>query len=148
LKQYKIGEIAELAGVSKRTIDYYTNLGLLKPVRSENNYRYYSEEALVRLKIIEDMKAKRFTLEEIKEQIILLDDKLSRAKKENEGGMINTDFLISQIKQLENHIVQLQPMLASLESGQATLSARQKLLQSTALVQMLLIYINEMASLI
>ena len=148
MKQYKIGEIAELAGVSKRTIDYYTNLGLLKPVRSENNYRYYSEEALVRLRIIEDMKAKRYTLEEIKEQIILLDDKLSQAKKENEGGMINADFLISQIKQLENHIVQLQPMLASLDSGQAALLARQKLLQSTALVQMLLIYINEMASLI
>lgn len=80
--------------------------------------------------------------------IILLDDKLSQAKKENEGGMINADFLISQIKQLENHIVQLQPMLADLESGQSALSARKKLLQSMALVQALLIYINEMASLI
>ncbi|MES9683047.1 MerR family DNA-binding transcriptional regulator, partial [Gottfriedia acidiceleris] len=26
---YKIGELAKEVGVSKRTIDYYTNLGLL-----------------------------------------------------------------------------------------------------------------------
>lgn len=147
MKHYKIGEIADLAGVSKRTVDYYTNLGLLKPVRSESKYRYYSEESLVRLKIIKDMKAKRLTLEEIKEQIILLDNKLSQAKKENEGGMISADFLISQIKQLENQIVQLQPMLANIDTGQVALSMRQKIFQSIALMQALLIYIDELASL-
>ncbi|MFZ5651597.1 MAG: MerR family transcriptional regulator [Bacillota bacterium] len=146
MKLYKIGEIAELAGVSKRTIDYYTNLGLLKPARSESNYRYYPEDTLVRLRIIEDMKAKRFTLEEIREQVVLLDDKLSQAKKENEGGMISAEFLISQIRQLENQIVQLKPVLSCLESGQVTLSARKKLFQNMALVQALLMYINEMAS--
>lgn len=148
MKLYKIGEIAGLAGVSKRTIDYYTNLGLLKHARSESNYRYYPEDTLVRLRIIEGMKEKRFTLEEIREQVVLLDDKLSQAKKENEGGMISAEFLISQIKQLENQIVQLKPVLSCLESGQVTHSVRKKLFQNMASVQALLMYINEMALMI
>lgn len=131
-----------MAGVSKRTIDYYTNLGLLKPVRPENNYRYYSEDTIIRLKIIENMKANRFTLKEIKEQFIVLDDKLFQAKKYNEGGMLNTDFLINQVKLLESQIVQLQPMLANLDTGQAVLTVRKKLFQCIALMQALLIYTN------
>ncbi|MCY8721167.1 MerR family DNA-binding transcriptional regulator, partial [Bacillus sp. S10C12M] len=31
---YRISELAALAGVTKRTVDYYTNLGLLTPARS------------------------------------------------------------------------------------------------------------------
>lgn len=146
MKLYKIGEIADLAGVSKRTIDYYSTMGLLKPVRAESNYRYYSEESLVRLKFIEDLKSKRFTLEEIKEQLSLLDNKLSQVKQENEGVMINTDLIINQVKQLENQIIQLQPMLINMESNQVTLSAKQKMLQSMALIQALLLYINEITS--
>lgn len=140
--------VAELAGVSKRTIDYYTNLGLLKPVRSESNYRYYTQDTIVRLKIIENMKANRFTLEEIKEQFATLDDKLFQQMKYNERGVLNTDFLINQVKLLESQIAQLQPMLANLDSGQAALSVRQKLFQSMALMQALLLYINEIASLV
>ncbi|MFZ5639087.1 MAG: MerR family transcriptional regulator [Bacillota bacterium] len=147
LKQYKIGEVAELAGISKRTIDYYTNLGLLRPVRSESNYRYYSEDTIVRLRIIENMKENRFTLDEIKEQFAILDDRLSQAKKYNEGGMLNTGFLINQVKLLENQITQLQPVLANIDSGQVALSVKQKLFHSIALLQAILIYIDEIASL-
>ncbi|OPX85950.1 MAG: Mercuric resistance operon regulatory protein [Pelotomaculum sp. PtaB.Bin013] len=78
-----------MAGVSKRTVDYYTNLGLLEPVRSARNYRYYTEEALIRLKLIEGLKEKRLTLEEIKERLNLLDGNLLEAGKENKGRPIN-----------------------------------------------------------
>jgi len=144
LKLYKIGEIADLAGVSKRTIDYYSTMGLLKPVRAESNYRYYSEESLGRLKFIEDLKSNRFTLEEIKEQLSLLDNKLSQVKYES--VMINTDLIMNQVKQLENRIIQLQPMLINMEFNQVALSAKQKMLKSMALIQALLLYINEITS--
>ncbi|WP_207649727.1 MerR family transcriptional regulator [Desulfosporosinus hippei] len=143
---YKIGEISNLAGVSKRTIDYYSTMGLLKPVRAESNYRYYSEESLVRLKFIEDLKSNRFTLEEIKEQLSLLDNKLSQVKQE--GVMINTDLIVNQVKQLENQIIRLQPKLINMESNQVALSAKQRMLQSMTLIQALLLYINEITSLI
>ena len=40
-KLYKIGELAKIADVSPRTIDYYTKLSLIEPEkRSDTNYRY------------------------------------------------------------------------------------------------------------
>lgn len=66
-KLYKIGELAKLADVSPRTIDYYTKLNLIEPEkRSDTNYRLYSDETLTRLKRIESMKNEKYTLEEIK----------------------------------------------------------------------------------
>ncbi|MGE7604560.1 MerR family transcriptional regulator [Peribacillus sp. NPDC097675] len=63
----KIGELASLANVTKRTVDYYTNMGLLKAERSSSNYRYYSVEELERLRRIEEYKRKDLSLEDIKE---------------------------------------------------------------------------------
>ncbi|MBF7083821.1 MerR family transcriptional regulator [Desulfallas sp. Bu1-1] len=143
-----MGEIAELAGVSRRTIDYYTNLGLLKPIRSESNYRYYTEDSLVRLKIIESLKAGRFTLEEIREHLSILDDgtapELNRTVKKD--GSVNIDLLRKQIKQLENHLVQLEPRVGGLEAGQAVLLRKKIMMQSIALIQSLMMYINEITS--
>jgi MerR family copper efflux transcriptional regulator len=48
-KLYKIGELAKLADVSSRTIDYYTKLNLIEPEkRSDTNYRLYSDEIYLR----------------------------------------------------------------------------------------------------
>ncbi|MGG3479893.1 MerR family transcriptional regulator [Peribacillus frigoritolerans] len=63
----KIGELAEMANVTKRTVDYYTNLGLLKAERSASNYRYYSVGELERLRRIEEYKRENLSLEDIKE---------------------------------------------------------------------------------
>lgn len=56
-----------MANVTKRTVDYYTNMGLLKAERSASNYRYYSVEELERLRRIEEYKRKNLSLEDIKE---------------------------------------------------------------------------------
>jgi Predicted transcriptional regulators len=143
LEKYKIGEIAELAGVSRRTIDYYTNLGLLSPVRSESKYRYYSQDALVRLKLIEGMKTQRLTLEEIKERLNLLDGDLPETGKDIRRGTINADFIKEQLKQLESQLAQLQPAVAGLDARQTAVLSKQILLQSMALVQTLIIYIHD-----
>ena len=59
-----------MANVTKRTVDYYTNMGLLKAERSASNYRYYSVEELERLHRIEEYKRKNLSLEDIKELLI------------------------------------------------------------------------------
>ena len=56
-----------MANVTKRTVDYYTNMGLLKAERSASHYRYYSVEELERLRRIEEYKRKNLSLEDIKE---------------------------------------------------------------------------------
>lgn len=63
----KIGEVAQLSGVSTRTIDYYTNRGLLSVERSEKNYRLYSDSALQTLERIHQLKKQRLSIAEIKE---------------------------------------------------------------------------------
>lgn len=44
-----VKEMADLAGVSARTLRYYESLGLLQPARSEADYRLYSEADAKRL---------------------------------------------------------------------------------------------------
>lgn len=62
-----IKKLADLAGVSVRTLHYYDEIGLLKPVsRSENGYRYYDQEAMVRLQQIMFFRELDFGLEEIR----------------------------------------------------------------------------------
>lgn len=50
---YTVKQLAELAGVSVRTLHYYDQVGLLVPsVRTEANYRLYGEAELLRLQQI------------------------------------------------------------------------------------------------
>jgi MerR family transcriptional regulator, thiopeptide resistance regulator len=67
-----VGEVAELAGVTVRTLHHYDELGLLSPGgRSEAGYRLYSYDDLARLREILVWRALGFSLGEI---AALLDD--------------------------------------------------------------------------
>ncbi len=64
---YSTGEIAELCGVSVRTVQYYDKEGLVKPCsRSEGGRRLYGEESLKQLQIICLYKRLGLSLAEIK----------------------------------------------------------------------------------
>jgi MerR family copper efflux transcriptional regulator len=66
----RIGELAEQAGVTPRTIRYYEDLGLLGPCEREGHgFRYYSDAELTRLKKIDVLKQLGLSLEEIAEVI-------------------------------------------------------------------------------
>lgn len=66
-KLYKVNELAEVSGVSIRTLHYYDEIGLLQPeFRSPNNYRQYGEESLVKLQQILFFRELGFNLNDIK----------------------------------------------------------------------------------
>ena len=46
---WKIDEVSKLSGVSKRTLQYYDDEGILPVKRSKNNYRLYDDETMERL---------------------------------------------------------------------------------------------------
>ena len=67
-----VGEVAELAGVTVRTLHHYDELGLLSPSeRSGAGYRLYSHDDLERLQEILIWRQLGFSLVEI---VSLLDD--------------------------------------------------------------------------
>lgn len=63
-----IQELAQLAGVSAKTIRYYESIGLLPdPQRADNNYRQYMPEAVERLRFIASARSLGFNLTDIGE---------------------------------------------------------------------------------
>lgn len=64
---YGISEVSRLTGVSKRTLQYYDQIGLLKPSSvTEAGYRMYGDEALERLQQILLYRELQFPLKEVK----------------------------------------------------------------------------------
>jgi DNA-binding transcriptional MerR regulator len=62
----RIGELAARAGVSPRTVDYYTGLGLLTPSRrSGGNFRLYRSTDVQQIGTIRRLEAHGLRLEEI-----------------------------------------------------------------------------------
>ncbi|TLG15751.1 MerR family transcriptional regulator [Nocardia cyriacigeorgica] len=62
----RIGELATRAGVSNRTIDYYTGLGLLTPAeRTAGGYRLYHPADVDRIHLIQRLEGQGIPLEEI-----------------------------------------------------------------------------------
>lgn len=50
---FTVKQLSRLAGVTPRTLHYYDDIGLLKPSSvGDNGYRYYGEEAMLRLQQI------------------------------------------------------------------------------------------------
>ena len=99
----KTKEASEMAGVSKRTLQYYDDIGLLRSQRDINNHRLYDDESLNRLWKIMVLKELGFELAEIK--IFFergkLDDMLSIKIKEINKKIISLNHqrqLISKVQ--------------------------------------------------
>jgi MerR family copper efflux transcriptional regulator len=109
-----IGELACIADVSKRTIDYYTQLGLLTHKRTESNYRLYEENALHDLHLIEHYKKLNMPLAEIKATLEFVREKeldLSKIEK-------HLDQVSTIMKHLNEEIQEIKPLLESLSDKQ------------------------------
>lgn len=66
----KVKEVAELVGISVRTLHHYDEIGLLGPEKTANSgYRVYSEKDLETLQQILFFKELGFSLKKIKEII-------------------------------------------------------------------------------
>ncbi|WP_084820722.1 MerR family transcriptional regulator [Clostridium sp. C8] len=67
----KIGDLANMTGITVRTLHYYDEIGLLKPSRvTEKGHRLYNMKSVTELYQIISMKDIGFNLDEIKELLI------------------------------------------------------------------------------
>ncbi|MBC6971219.1 MerR family transcriptional regulator [Bacillus sp. Xin] len=132
---YRIGQLAHLAHVSKRTIDYYTNLGILKAERSQSNYRYYDETAFETLQFIEKCKEMHMPLCEIKERI----EERKKLLGINEHVSKQVNEVTNHIHQLEVELTQLKSLLDGLTDSQREKISKSLSGQTTTLLQTLVL---------
>lgn len=113
----RIGEIAEQADVSTKTIRYYESIGLIaEPGRTRSGYRDYTSEAITRLRFIRDAQASGLSLVEIQAVLELKDD--GRPTCEHTAGLLRRrlEELDSQIERMLTMRGQLARLAARAES--------------------------------
>ncbi|KKI89984.1 hypothetical protein WQ54_22880 [Bacillus sp. SA1-12] len=140
---YKIGELAKKANVSKRTIDYYTQIGLLQvESTSASNYRLYSEQSVEDIRFIEFCKELNMSLHDIKERL-----ELKRSGKQSgqqqDKCLKQAEILAAHMKQLEIEINELKPIFNRLNEDSQQKVSKQITPQSRALMQSLLFLLQQ-----
>lgn len=87
---YTIKEIADLAGVTTRTLRYYDEIGLLEPADTgDNGYRYYDQGSLLRLQQILFFRELDVPLKDIHLIMSRPDFSLLRALEEHRASLEN-----------------------------------------------------------
>ena len=91
---YSIGEFSKIGSVSRKTLRYYDEIGLMSPafVNQENHYRYYSDEQVYRILLISELKCYDLRLEQIK------------AILDSEDEHLLVHFLEQRIQELDNQM--------------------------------------------
>ena len=68
---YMIGDLARITGLSIDTINFYLRIGLIDEVSRSprNNYRYFNDESVDRLRKIISLRLKKLPIREIKRML-------------------------------------------------------------------------------
>lgn len=103
----RIEEVCRLSGVSRRTLQYYDNEGILSVKRSEENYRLYDETAMARLWEILWYNEMGFELKEIKNILTVTQKEKNNYLNEKiqiiEGKIQDLEKQIKFIRYIEQH---------------------------------------------
>lgn len=108
-KFFSVGEAARAARTTSETLRHYDRIGLVKPSKKDEwtNYRYYTEQDIVRLNTVRALQLMDLPLREIKE--VLEYDDLERI----------VDFLAQAEKRADEKISALQYSKAKLQLARA-----------------------------
>ncbi|WP_456277234.1 MerR family transcriptional regulator [Bacillus sp. AK128] len=120
-----ITEVAKEFNISSRTIRYYEEIGLLSLTRTSTNQRLFTKEDMAKIKLILRGKKFGFTLDEIKEMVLLFDQdrtgkrQLKRTIEYGKDRMNEIDEKITELMemktQMESLLVEFTEKLNSME---------------------------------
>lgn len=105
-KHFSVGELAQMCGITVRTLQYYDRCGLLQASFTEGGRRVYSRDDLFCLQQILFLKSLGFSLEQIKGQI------MSESNSKNIVKVFEKQHDI-----LQEQMTNLQKMLDTLEAA-------------------------------
>lgn len=102
-----IGDVATLSGLPAKTIRYYENIGLVKPLRSSNGYRTFRESDAHKLAFLGRARALGFSIEDCRNLMALYEDD-HRASAEVK------DIAEHHLERIDDKIAELKEMRATL----------------------------------
>ncbi len=103
-----IGDVSARSGLPAKTIRYYEDIGLLKPLRDANGYRAFQEKELHKLTFLGRARALGFTIEDCRALMALYDDQSRES---------------ADVKRIANkHLEQIEAKIADLNAMRDTLS--------------------------
>lgn len=107
---YKIGEFSKIVNIPVKTLRYYDDINLFKPVEIDlyTQYRYYSVNQLDDLVIIKELQELGFSLNEIKENWNKFTDEILLIKREE---------ILKEILKKNENIKKLDSMRCTLSNG-------------------------------
>lgn len=108
-KYFSIGEAAKAVRTTSETLRHYDRIGLVKPGKKDEwtNYRYYTEQDIVRLNTVRALQLMDLSLQEIKK--VLEYDDLEKI----------IDFLVQAEKKADEKIAALQYSKSKIELAKA-----------------------------
>jgi MerR family transcriptional regulator, repressor of the yfmOP operon len=116
----RIQEVADLVGLTARSIRYYEEIGLLEPAaRSEGAYRLYDADDVARLQFIKGLRDDAgFSLAEIGQ---LLEDETARATnrarfRESRSAKERRAVLLDGMTRIDRQVATLRAKIARLQS--------------------------------
>ncbi|MDW3218700.1 MAG: heavy metal-responsive transcriptional regulator [Acidimicrobiales bacterium] len=120
----KIGELAEQADVTTKTIRYYESIGLLaEPGRTPSGYRDYDATAAERLRFIRDAQATGLSLAEIQSVLELKDtgaNSCSHTRSLLERHLADLDDQIERLVAARTELVELASRAGGLDPSACT----------------------------
>lgn len=107
----KIGELAELAGISRDALRFYEKHGLVTPTaRTDSGYRLYSKSDVLRISFILSAKEVGFTLNEIHQ---LLELEVTKDKKSCQDVK---EFVDNKIQVVNQRLIEMKKIKQSLKT--------------------------------
>lgn len=135
----QIGELSERTGVSRRSLRYYEQQGLLEAVRGSNGWRQYDESAVNRVRNVRELLAAGLLLADIRHVAPCLAMKTAEflsCDKPEEGALAMYEGrlaeLDAQAAELRRYRAQLVERIARLRAGATDTEHFARLLRSDA----------------
>lgn len=115
----RIGEFSKLTSVPIRTLRYYDEIDLFKPADIDlfTDYRYYNEEQVEDLNLINELKKVGFSLEEIKDNWNNFSNEIMLKKREE---------LLKKQEDINESIKKLDIMRSNIHNGRITKNIKSK----------------------
>ena len=102
-----IGDVSKRTGLRAKTIRYYEDIGLVKPLRDTNEYRVFRDKDVHKLTFLSRARALGFTIDDCRALLALYED-------ETRASADVKDIADKHLAEIESKIADLRAMHATL----------------------------------